>query len=58
MWCRKVTAGPLTHTAAPSLMDISMAEAPLDDKGPVIAVLFAMKALKDAGYVPSKKRSV
>lgn len=27
----------------------------LDDKGPVIAVLFAMKALKDAGYVPSKK---
>ena len=27
----------------------------LDDKGPVVAVLFAMKALKDAGYVPSKK---
>ncbi|SCJ99415.1 Putative dipeptidase SA1572 [uncultured Eubacterium sp.] len=27
----------------------------LDDKGPVIAILFAMKALKDAGYVPAKK---
>ena len=26
-----------------------------DDKGPVVASLFAMKALKDAGYVPSKK---
>lgn len=26
-----------------------------DDKGPVVAVLFAMKALKDAGYVPSKR---
>ena len=26
-----------------------------DDKGPVVAALFAMKALKDAGYVPSKK---
>lgn len=27
----------------------------LDDKGPVVASLFAMKALKDAGYEPSKK---
>lgn len=27
----------------------------LDDKGPVVAVLFAMKALKEAGYVPAKK---
>lgn len=26
-----------------------------DDKGPVIAALFAMKALKDAGYEPEKK---
>lgn len=26
-----------------------------DDKGPTLAVLFAMKALKDAGYVPAKK---
>lgn len=26
-----------------------------DDKGPVIAALFAMKALKDAGYEPVKK---
>lgn len=26
-----------------------------DDKGPVVAALFAMKALKDAGYVPSKR---
>ena len=26
-----------------------------DDKGPVIAALFAMKALKDAGYDPAKK---
>ena len=26
-----------------------------DDKGPVIAALFAMKALKDAGYEPAKK---
>lgn len=27
----------------------------LDDKGPVAAVLFAMKALKDSGYMPQKK---
>lgn len=27
----------------------------LDDKGPTLAALFAMKALKDAGYQPSKK---
>lgn len=27
----------------------------LDDKGPMAAVLFAMKALKDAGYTPAKK---
>lgn len=27
----------------------------LDDKGPVIAAFYAMKALKDAGYVPEKK---
>lgn len=27
----------------------------LDDKGPVIASYFAMKALKDAGIIPSKK---
>ncbi|MGN0659078.1 MAG: dipeptidase PepV [Emergencia sp.] len=26
-----------------------------DDKGPVVAVLFAMKALKDAGYEPARK---
>ena len=26
-----------------------------DDKGPVVAALFAMKALKDAGYEPSRK---
>lgn len=26
-----------------------------DDKGPVVAALFAMKALKDAGYEPAKK---
>jgi len=26
-----------------------------DDKGPMVAVLFAMKALKDAGYEPAKK---
>ncbi len=26
----------------------------MDDKGPMIACLFAMKALKDAGFVPSK----
>lgn len=26
-----------------------------DDKGPVVAALFAMKALKDAGYQPSKR---
>lgn len=26
-----------------------------DDKGPAVAVLFAMKALKDAGYEPKKK---
>lgn len=26
-----------------------------DDKGPVVAVLYAMKALKDSGYVPGKK---
>lgn len=26
-----------------------------DDKGPVIAAFYAMKALKDAGFVPSKK---
>ena len=26
-----------------------------DDKGPVVATLFAMKALKEAGYTPSKK---
>ncbi len=27
----------------------------LDNKGPMVAVLFAMKALKDAGYEPAKK---
>ncbi len=27
----------------------------LDDKGPAVAVLFAMKALKDAGYEPRKR---
>lgn len=27
----------------------------LDDKGPVVAALFAMKALKDSGYMPKKK---
>lgn len=27
----------------------------LDDKGPMIAALFAMKALQDAGYKPAKK---
>lgn len=27
----------------------------LDNKGPMTAVLFAMKALKDAGYTPAKK---
>lgn len=27
----------------------------LDDKGPMVAALFAMKALKDSGYVPAKK---
>lgn len=27
----------------------------LDDKGPVVAVLFAMKALKDVGYKPKKR---
>lgn len=27
----------------------------LDDKGPAVAVLYAVKALKDAGYVPAKK---
>lgn len=27
----------------------------LDDKGPVLSALFAMKALKDAGYEPAKK---
>jgi len=27
----------------------------LDDKGPMVAALFAMKALKDAGYEPAKK---
>ena len=26
-----------------------------DDKGPLVAALFAMKALKDAGYTPAKK---
>lgn len=27
----------------------------IDDKGPVVAAFFAMKALKDSGYVPEKK---
>ena len=26
----------------------------IDDKGPLVAVLYAMKSLKDAGYVPAK----
>ena len=27
----------------------------LDDKGPMVAALFAMKALKDSGYVPARR---